>query len=141
MQTTLLHQLNVLIDRNDKLIEIYRSIYYLLPAKENVLLKKIWSLFEKREELDLKLRECFFNIRNSIQDEHCQCADIIKLMPFLLSLEGLARLNFKGTNQHRLYLEEKKFLKKYFELLYKEDLSNSVFELLLKYKRRHKSFH
>ncbi|MDX1752566.1 MAG: hypothetical protein R3259_05235 [Salinimicrobium sediminis] len=139
MQAGLLYQLNTLIAGNQRLMDLYKSIYYLLPAKESDLINKVWSLFEKREELDLKLKKCSFNIRNQNADKHCSCGNIIKYMPFFLWLEKLARSQFKDTKQHWLYLEEKKFLQKYFELLYKRDLSDRAFELLIKYKRKERS--
>jgi hypothetical protein len=141
MRIGLLHKLDSMMSGNERLIELYRSIYYLLPVKEQKLSKKILLLLEKREELELKLKKCSFHIRNSVDYKQYAGNVLVHLMPFILKLENLARLKFKGTRQNEIYLEEKNYLKKYFELLYNENLSESVFELLLKYKRRQKSFY
>lgn len=141
MRIVLLHKLDSMMSGNERLIELYKSIYYLLPVKEQKLSEKILLLLEKREELELKLKKCSFHIRNSVDDKQYAGNVLVHLMPFILKLENLARLNFKGTRQNEIYLEEKNYLKKYFELLYNENLSESVFELLLKYKRRQKSFY
>lgn len=139
--TGLLYQLNTLISANEKLIELYRSIYYLLPVKEKYLSSKILWLLEKREELEQKLKKCSFYIRNSVEVDKCSSSTLFRFMPILLKMESFARLKFKQTPQNFVYLEEKKYLKKYFELLYTESLSDKTFKMLLKYKRRHKSIH
>lgn len=139
MRAGLLNQLNSLVSDNERLIEIYRSMYYLLPAKEKILSEKMMSLLEKREELELELKKCSFNLKKSSDDKQCTGNIIFRFMPLLLELEKLARVSFKNTRQNLIYLEEKKYLKKYFELLYKQNLSEKVFELLLKYKRRQKT--
>lgn len=136
MRSGLLYQLNHLISANERLVELYRSIYYFLPVKETDLLINILSLLEKREQLEQKLKKCAFHVRNSVDDKQVTNSHLFHFMSPLLNLELLARQKFKGTRQNWIYLEEKKYLKKYFECLYKDNLSDTVFELLLKYKRR-----
>lgn len=139
MQAGLLNQINSLVAGNERLIEFYRSMYYLLPTKETNRSRMILWLIDKREELELELKKCSFNIKNSGKNQEYTTRELLRFMPILLRLENLVRLKFKDGRQNLIYLEERKFLKKYLELLSQENLSNKVFKMLLRYKRLHKT--
>ncbi len=139
MRAELLNQLNSLIASNERLIELYRAMYYLLPGNETKLSGRILWLLEKREKLEFKLKKYSFYVRNSIEEKQFKTGTLFQFMPILLRLEQLVRLKFKGTRHNLVYLEERQYLKKYLELLTKENLPDSLFKLLLGYKRKLKS--
>lgn len=135
MQFKVLYQLRSLISVNKRLIETYTALYYLLPAKEEKKSRDIYDLILKREKLELEFKKCLFCIRNSMNDKKCTSNLFTRFMPALLKLEYLARVNFKGTPYNSIFLGERKYLKKYFEIIYQENFSDRLFEMILESKK------
>lgn len=123
-------QLLYLQSANRKLIAKYQSLYYCLCSEEREMGEKMAFLLEMREYLQLKLRRQQFLVSNSIGDFGLGTT-IMEFRPDFLKIERFSRKIFLETRWEACYTGEWRMIKRYFEMLYRQDLSPAVVDALL----------